>query len=159
MVDADEFLTVQTGAGTVNALLDAVPSESDAISLSWRCFGANGQYIFACDHVTERFTRTAPPVANKIQSGVKSLCRNRLPVDVMSPHRPRLQPTGLDKVLWVNGSGAPVPESFKLSGWRIGGTAYDLGQINHYATRDAETFLRKSWKGRASNNTTPRLKC
>ncbi|MEL7214391.1 MAG: hypothetical protein AAGJ96_00470 [Pseudomonadota bacterium] len=76
----------------------------------------------------------------------------------MSPHRPRLHPTDLDKVLWVNGSGRPVPESFKRSGWRIGGTAYDLGQINHYAVRDAETFLVKSWKGCASNNVTPRLK-
>ncbi|MEL7214392.1 MAG: hypothetical protein AAGJ96_00475 [Pseudomonadota bacterium] len=81
MFDADEFVTVRTGDGTINALLDAVPSETDAISLNWRCFGANGQHIFTRDQVTQRFTRTAPhrPLPARSRPGSKAFTATRCP--------------------------------------------------------------------------------
>lgn len=42
VIDADEFLSVTTGDGTVGALIDACP-DADAISVNWRIMGSAGE--------------------------------------------------------------------------------------------------------------------
>jgi hypothetical protein len=57
--DVDEFLQINTGDGTLNALLDAAPP-FDLMFVRWRLFGSAGQGRYADDLVTQRFRRASP---------------------------------------------------------------------------------------------------
>lgn len=156
--DADEFLVIHEGDGTTNALLDALPEGCQALSLNWRLFGNTGQFDFTQEPLTERFTACGPPVATKAQAGVKSFYHRSLPIHVVGPHRPRL-PAGHDwNGIWLDAELNQVPEQFIKTGWRLSNTQMKIAQVNHYMLRDADTFMVKSWKGRASNSAAPKIK-
>ena len=152
-IDIDEFVNIQTGDGTLDALLAAVP-EATHVAMTWRLFGSAGIRAFADAPVTEQFTRAAPRYLPKphIAWGFKTLGRTLGAYRKLACHRPAgLRPEAAHRVHWVNGSGRPMPHSLRQRGWRNGRETigYDLVQLNHYATRALEAFLIKRQRGRA----------
>lgn len=157
VIDTDEFLNIHVGDRSVQALTHAVP-EANCISLTWRLFGVGDRLTFEDVFLTEELRHAAPldcPVPAQAW-GIKSLYRPSL-VGVTGAHRPRSVPDDNWAALnWVNGSGEPMPEHMYEGGWRSvrGTVGYKLGQLNHYALRNRETYLMKSVRGRAGTRVT-----
>jgi hypothetical protein len=59
VLDADEFLNIHFGGGTVPELLAAVP-QTTAILVNWRIFGSSGHERWSAEAVTRRYARAAP---------------------------------------------------------------------------------------------------
>jgi len=154
ILDADEFINIHAGDGTLDALL-AAAGQPDAISLPWRLFGSGGLVGFRPGLVTEVFSRCAtrdgalPPQA----WGMKTVFRTAA-FDVFGVHRP-IEPRGGDwsGLRWVDAAGRPMPARYhgrNKGGWRFARDciSYDLGQVNHYAVKYAESFVQKALRGR-----------
>lgn len=153
-IDVDEFVNVRTGDGTLAALLAALPPGTSAVALTWRLFGHAGITAFDDAPVMAQFTRAAPRHCPKphIAWGFKTLLRTDGTYGKLSCHRPQKpDPAVRDRIVWVNGSGQPMPGTFRDRGWRsdLATIGYDLVQLNHYALRSAESFLIKRQRGRA----------
>ncbi|MGR3497264.1 glycosyltransferase family 2 protein [Citreimonas sp.] len=152
-IDVDEFVNIQTGDGTLDALIAAV-GDATHVAMTWRLFGHDRQQAIGDGFVTDRFTRAAPRHLPKPHTawGFKTLGRTIGAYDKLSCHRPtKLRPDRARDVTWVNGSGEPLPDSYRKRGWRNGRgeVGYDLVQLNHYALRSADAFLVKRARGRA----------
>lgn len=151
VIDADEFINVHVGDRSIRALTAAVP-EANCISLTWRLFGSSDQTFFSDGLLTEKLLRAAPQhCPSPMQAwGMKSIHRTNA-VDIIGCHRPKKVPgddwTALD---WVNGCGAPMPDSYHVGNWRMTRetAGYDLAQVNHYAIRTRENYLLKAARGR-----------
>ncbi|MBF9034771.1 glycosyltransferase family 2 protein [Rhodobacterales bacterium HKCCE2091] len=157
VVDADELLNVHAGDGTVDALLAAVPEDTDAISLNWRLFGSGGAARMEDGPVTRRFTRASGTLdpENGLVWGFKTLFRPQA-FDYFGVHRPRFhkdRKVTKDEVLWVNGRAEAIGAQYLRGGWRSNArnVAYDLGQVNHYAVKSREEFLLKRLRGTANS--------
>ncbi|SDY00309.1 glycosyltransferase family 2 protein [Citreimonas salinaria] len=152
-IDVDEFVNIQTGDGTLDALIQAV-GDATHVAMTWRLFGHDGQQAIEAGFVTDRFLRAAPRHLPKPHTawGFKTLGRNTGAYEKLSCHRPnKLRAGHEDRVRWVNGSGAALPDRFARRGWRNGRgeVGYDLVQLNHYALRSVDAFLVKRARGRA----------
>jgi hypothetical protein len=152
-IDADEFINVRTGNGTLPDFLDHVPNATN-VAMTWRLFGHNGITRFQDLPVIEQFDGCAPKYCPKPHTvwGFKTMFKNIGAYAKISCHRPNnLNEVHRDRVVWVNGSGAPLGDAIKDRGWRseIKSVGYDLIQLNHYALRSAESFLIKRQRGRA----------
>ncbi|MFV2002447.1 MAG: glycosyltransferase family 2 protein, partial [Paracoccaceae bacterium] len=124
------------------------------VAMTWRMFGHNGVQDYRDAPVIGQFDTCAPKYCPKPHTvwGFKTMFRNIGAYQKISCHRPnKLIEGARDKVVWVNGSGAPMGEAIKDAGWRseIRSIGYDLIQLNHYALRSAESFLIKRQRGRA----------
>ena len=153
-IDVDEFVNVRTGDGTLAALHAALPPGTSAVALTWRLFGHSGVAAFDDAPVMAQFTQAAPRHCPKphIAWGFKTLLRADGAYAKLSCHRPQKpDPAMRDRIAWSNGSGQPMPDTFRDRGWRsdLSSIGYDLVQLNHYALRSAEGFLIKRQRGRA----------
>ncbi|MGB0412477.1 MAG: glycosyltransferase family 2 protein, partial [Pikeienuella sp.] len=152
VLDADEMLALKTGKGDLNSFFDVAPA-ANLYSFNWRLFGHGGESHFRDALTAERFTRCGPPSPRQAQAGVKTLFRNIFPNAVVGPHRPRWGKIRAEgSAEWVGGNGLPVDDALIGSGWRNFSGGMSLGQVNHYAVRDNESFLMKMARGRGSNN-------
>jgi hypothetical protein len=154
-MDVDEFINIHVGAGRLQDLYKAV-GEANMISLTWRLFGNADVHGFDDRFLTDQFTRCAPELIRKPHQawGFKTLFRNLGIYKKMGVHRPKgLKPDLWDKIAWVNGSGAPMPQKLIRNGWRstTDSYGYDLVTLNHYAVRSAESFLVKRDRGRVNH--------
>jgi len=163
VVDADEFLNVHVGDGTVDDLIAACPEETEAISINWRLFGSSGHRHMLPDPVTRRFTRASRIEApeNGLVWGFKTLFRPES-FDYFGVHRPRFRKERTllpDQVHWVNARGEPMGEQYLRSGWRSNKeiVAYDFAQMNHYAIKSREEFLLKRLRGTANSKNKDRI--
>ena len=152
-IDVDEFINVRTGNGTLADFLEHVPNATN-VAMTWRLFGHNGISRFQDRPVIEQFDGCAPKYCPKPHTvwGFKTMFKNIGAYAKISCHRPnKLNEVQRTRVVWVNGSGAPLGEAIKDRGWRseIKSIGYDLIQLNHYALRSAESFLIKRQRGRA----------
>jgi hypothetical protein len=147
-LDMDEFLLVHAGDGTVRALLSALPPV-DRVFINWRRFGHGGHEHLGHGLVTERFVTAQPCLAETGHlEAYKTLFRNAA-FTRPGIHQPRGPREGRDPLPDVNGSGLGeggyLRHNFRCTdpgGWR-------LAQVNHYITRDIDSFLLKSWRGSA----------
>lgn len=154
VADADEFLNIHVPGHSLNDLLSAMPAGSDAITLPWRLFGHNDAVFLEDRPVREQFTAAIPGNCTfPLQATFfKTLFRRRGAFNQLGVHRPRQRPE--DKAglpLFVDGSGAPLPEEFartvqKVTLWGFG-TGRALAEINHYAIRSAASFILKRDRG------------
>lgn len=152
VLDADELLALKTGAGDLNGFFD-VAAPANLYSFNWRLFGHGGADRFRDMALAERLTRCGPARPWRAQAGVKTLFRNIFPGSVVGPHRPRWSDAPPEEAAaWLGGDGAPVDEELIQHGWRNFSGGMSLGQVNHYAVRDNESFLMKIARGRAANN-------
>ncbi len=149
-MDVDEYVNVQVGGGTLADLFAEV-GEVDALSMSELNFGADGMEHFEDVPVTERFRRaeTMRPGDMKARRGVKTLVRVGSALSLRN-HRPLLAANARDaQIDWRDGSGREVPPEFvteRANGIDCRGR-YDLVLLNHYSTRDMESFLVKRDRG------------
>lgn len=117
VIDADEFLNLAPGAGTIPELMAAV-GDIDAISFNQVAFGNAGVGAFVDAPVTSQFTMRhrfegVDPVLYPRMQGIKTLARNDPGLFPMVPnHRPRLADGAEDRVRWLDGSGRPMHPQF-----------------------------------------------
>ena len=158
-MDVDEFLNIRIGDGTLAALyaaMEAALPGANLISATWRLFGNAGIHAYEDRFVTEQFTRCAPRIIRKPHQawGFKTLFRT---IDIyrkLGVHRPKgLRPDRWTEVRWLNGAGRPMPATMFRNGWRSTTRTFgdDWVQLNHYATRSAESFLVKRDRGRVNH--------
>lgn len=154
-MDVDEFINIKVGEGRLNDLYQAV-GDANMISLTWRLFGNADIREFRDEFTLAQFDRCADEYAPKPHQawGFKTLFRNNGIYKKMGVHRPKgLNPQLVDKIRWVNGSGEPMPVQDYRNAWRSRSktVGYDLVTLNHYAVRNAESFLVKRDRGRVNH--------
>lgn len=155
VLDADEFLNIHVGAGTVPDLLDAVP-EATAFLLNWRMFGHSGHEQFRAEFVTERFTRGAV-LEDAVNLSFKTLFTR---IDAygckLLPHGPGFADEArLPELRYVNGAGAPLPNHFATARTFLQSdpeqVSWALAQVNHYNTRSRDDYRVKHHRGGGLN--------
>ncbi|PWE33723.1 glycosyl transferase family 2 [Maritimibacter sp. 55A14] len=152
--DADEFLCIKRGEGTIDGLISAVEAEgANGIVVTWRIFGSGGVQDWSRAPVTEQYLHAAPPMWNK-GWGVKTLFRFDPDYWKLGIHRPKMKNKHLktefpDRVKWLNGSGRPMEEYFKFRGWRsiTRTVGYDWVQMNHYAVKSMDSYAIRKFRG------------
>lgn len=151
--DVDEYPNIKIG-GQFADLLAALPEGADGLAMPWRLFGAMGQKRIADAPVTEVFTRSMTPGCPYpvCATFFKSLIRTRGPFNQLGVHRPSQKArakAGLP--LWVDGSGAVLPEFFAANPGRLSlhglNAGRDLVELHHYSLRSMEAFLLKRLRG------------
>ena len=148
VLDADEFLAVRAGGGQVQDLAAALPSDTVAAALVWRCHGSNGVGDWAPHLVLDTYPMAAPDGFAR-GLGVKTLWR---PASGLRPgiHRPHARAgTPPDPAGWVDGSGRPLDPAFVTRGWRLtpATAGRSLAEIAHYAVKGREAFLLRRARG------------
>ena len=155
VMDADEFLHIKTGDGTLAALLAACPPKLDGIAVNWRMMGSNDQRRWSEAPLLTQFTRGAPDDFRR-GWGVKTLFRPFAGMK-LGIHRPSMQGAKtnhakacalLDRI-WVNGAGVRMPPSFMRDGWRgsAATVGYDFVEIAHFAVQSHEAYLLRGDRG------------
>lgn len=149
-IDADEFIQIHIGDGTLEDLLGAVP-DANVISMPWRMFGNSWKNKYEAGLVIEQFQMASPPYVYRPRqiTGIKTLHRSADHWAKIGPHRPYELKANPKDIRWVGGAGQPMPQRFLKRGWRSepGHFGDTLAQINHYGVRSAESFLAKSDRG------------
>ena len=153
-MDADEFINIRFGNGTLPELYERLPKGVTNIAMTWRQFGSAGVRTYEDRPILAQFDRCAPSYLPKPHTawGFKTATKNIRAYGKLSCHRPnKLGEAKAGRVLWVNGSGQDITEKVAQKGWRsdIKTIGYDLVQLNHYALRSAQSFLVKRQRGRA----------
>lgn len=158
-IDADEFVNIKTGDGSLTALFEAIDTRFDALMLTWRFYGSAGHEHWNPGLVIESYTRAAPDGFDK-GWGVKTLFR---PFEGMrlGIHRPHMRGQGGDEdrnrgllsQRWLNGSGRDLPDHIKRDGWRSDPSTlgYDLVELSHYAVKSLESYLLRGIRGNVNN--------
>lgn len=155
VLDADEFVHVKTGDGSLGALLDACPEGTEGVAMTWRMMGSNGVEAWSDAPLLPQFTRGAPDDFRR-GWGVKTLFRP-FPHLKLGIHRPTVKGAARDParmeaqlaLRWVNGSGVPMPPSFLRDGWRgsAATVGHDLAEIAHFAVQSREAYLMRGDRG------------
>lgn len=156
--DADEFLDIKVGDGTLDALFAVAPN-TDVFTFVWRLFGHSGIVKFEDRFITEQMTMAAaatqiwPPQVRAI----KSLTRMNGKYREILTHRPKkLQLQHKNQVYWTDGDGLPM-YGFEHQGWMFNhaGVGYgdSVARMNHYAVRSIESYLVKRHRGDVNTTT------
>jgi hypothetical protein len=148
--DVDEFLNIKTGDGKLNDLLSATPG-ADVIPVTWRLFSNDNKVAFSDNLVIEDYTDAERPVSDGGQKRrfVKSIFRPHDAIERFGTHGP-IHDQPLDKSpIWLAPGGGEVdPETATRPENKF---AYDVAQINHYATRAIDPYLVKKDRGRVNH--------
>ena len=156
--DADEFVSIRYGDGTLDDLLSATKAQdANGVVVTWRIFGSGGVVDWSRAPVTEQYLFAAPPMWNK-GWGVKTLFTFDPEYWKLGIHRPKMKNRHIDTpfpdtVKWLNGSGRVMEDYFKFRGWRsitrtIG---YDWVQLNHYAVKSVDSYAIRKMRGNVNN--------
>ncbi|MDZ7908778.1 MAG: glycosyltransferase family 2 protein [Gemmobacter sp.] len=147
-LDLDELLVVKVGGGRLQDLLAAAPP-FDLMMVNWRLFGSSGKRQQGFRLQAERFTMADYVMADDVHfNAFKALFRPAL-YDRPGIHQPRPAPGATVTPRITNGSGL-LPGQFQVKNYNStdpGGQS--LAQINHYITRDLDTFIVKTRRGSA----------
>lgn len=155
-LDADEFLNVHVGDGTVHDLINHT-APAQGICVGWRIFGDSNQSAFSGRFISKDFTKCA--LQGKAWNNVKTLFRYDEQLDHLFQHKPIMK-----KDFWNNGGvflgpkGIPLLQNTALMTQWVAGRergkidkadcGWDLAQINHYAVRTKTLFEFKQKRGR-----------
>lgn len=148
--DADEFLNVHVGDGSVQALVEASGADADVISVPWRIFGPSGVQGFEDKPITKQFTMAehAPDRRRKAGKFKKSLFTGLDRFKRVGLHAPIPSEDFADKIKTVLPGGKVFAVGRELTGEV---PSFEIAQVNHYALRAADTFLVKRARGRANH--------
>ena len=152
-MDVDEFLTIRAGDGTIAALCEAA-GPFHALSVSEVNFSSDNHADFTPGWLTEDFTdhESLAPWPKKAHRGVKTLVRGHAVIERIVNHRPILRADAVEGVVWLDGSGRPVPAEM-LNNNRVKGMdcrgRFGLAFLAHHALRSANSFLVKMDRGDA----------
>ena len=156
--DADEFLSIRHGDGTLDDLITAVRAQdANGIVVTWRIFGSGGVVNWSRAPVTEQYLMAAPVTWNK-GWGVKTLFTFDADHWKLGIHRPKMKARHIktdfpDKVKWLNGSGRVMEDYFKFRGWRsiTRTVGFDWVQMNHYAVKSVDSYAIRKLRGNVNN--------
>ncbi len=156
--DADEFLSIKYGNGTLDDLLLATKAQgANGIVVTWRIFGSGGVVDWSRAPVTEQYLMAAPQTWNK-GWGVKTLFTFDPDYWKLGIHRPKMKTRHIktefpDQVKWLNGSGREMEDYFKFRGWRsiTRTVGYDWVQLNHYAVKSVDSYAIRKMRGNVNN--------
>ena len=156
--DADEFLSIRHGDGSLDSMIAAaVAQEATGIVVTWRIFGSGGVVDWSRDPVTEQYLQAAPQTWNK-GWGVKTLFKFSADHWKLGIHRPKMKTKWIktdfpDQVKWLNGSGKVMEDYFKFRGWRsiTRTVGYDWVQLNHYAVKSVDSYAIRKMRGNVNN--------
>jgi hypothetical protein len=156
--DADEFLSIRYGDGTLDDLLTATKAQgANGIVVTWRIFGSGGVVDWSRAPVTEQYLWAAPQTWNK-GWGVKTLFQFDPEKWKLGIHRPKIKTKWLetafpDQIKWLNGSGLEMEDYFKFRGWRsiTRTVGYDWVQLNHYAVKSVDSYAIRKMRGNVNN--------
>ncbi|KAF0176025.1 MAG: hypothetical protein FD162_34 [Rhodobacteraceae bacterium] len=156
--DADEFLSIRYGDGTLDDLIAAAKAQgANGIVVTWRIFGSGGVVEWSRAPVTEQYLWAAPQTWNK-GWGVKTLFTFRADKWKLGIHRPKMKAKWVetefpDQVKWLNGSGREMEDYFKFRGWRsiTRTVGYDWVQLNHYAVKSVDSYAIRKMRGNVNN--------
>lgn len=151
-LDADEFVRVKTGNGTIEDLANALP-EAHAITLSLHTFGCSGIEDIAPGGglVSETFTRRGRSETHR--APVKYLARGDFPWTAFRNNAPVLDEARLGEVTWVNGDGTALPEEVirePFKGLHARFSGYGMVDVAHYTIRSFHGFLLQRDRGSAN---------
>lgn len=157
VLDADEFLNIHIGNGSVSDLIDAVP-QATAFLINWRIFGNSGHTEWWPGLVAARFTRAAR-LDDAVNRSFKTLFTK---IDAyhckLLPHQPRYpHEARLSELRYVNGAGIVLPRYFcdesraDFLQAEPDQVSWKLAQVNHYNTRSWEDYLVKHQRGGGLN--------
>lgn len=156
--DADEFLQITTGDGSLDAFASAATARAgrfDAVSFTSMPFNSSGVKKFTDALVVEQFTSYNKPYAQKRAEGgvllnaIKTLYRNSVNFRIRRNHRPLMEDFTAEGHVWIDGSANVWSPEFADGKVKAidAITSTDLGQLNHYAIKSAEAFLIKQDRG------------
>lgn len=156
--DADEFLSIRYGDGTIDGLISAAKDRgANGIVVTWRIFGSGGIVEWSRAPVTEQYLMAAPTTWNK-GWGVKTLFTFDADYWKLGIHRPKMKNRHIDTpfpdtVHWLNGSGLPMEDYFRFRGWRsiTRTVGYDWVQLNHYAVKSVDSYAIRKMRGNVNN--------
>lgn len=150
--DADEFLCIKSGDGSIDSLISDA-GDANGIVITWRIYGSNDVQDWSRAPVTEQYLNAAPQSWNK-GWGVKTLFKFDPDYWRLGIHRPKIKnkhlKTGFpDTIKWLNGSLLPMEEYFRFRGWRsIRRTVgYGAAQMNHYAVKSIDAYAMRRLRG------------
>ncbi|NPD15200.1 glycosyltransferase family 2 protein [Xinfangfangia sp. D13-10-4-6] len=156
--DADEFLSIRHGDGTLDDLIASAKERgANGVVITWRIFGSGNVVAWSRAPVSEQYLMAAPPDWNK-GWGVKTLFKYDPEYWKLGIHRPKLKAKHVktdfpDTIRWINGSGQEMPEYFKFRGWRsiVRTVGYDWAQLNHYAVKSVDSYALRKLRGNVNN--------
>ncbi len=152
-LDADEFLNIHMGDGTLADLMAAHPDKPEAIIFNWRVFGDSNHPGFEDKPVCENFTLAASYKTRLAQ--VKTLVRNHWHYSAFGPHGPWLYSHNpKTPVHAVTAAGMRLPDDVFQGDMHIHSierkfVSWKAAQINHYIVRTRDVFDLKLKRGRA----------
>jgi hypothetical protein len=152
--DADEFVSIRYGDGTLDDLISAAKVEgASGVVVTWRIFGSGGVVDWSRAPVTEQYLMAAPVTWNK-GWGVKTLFTFDPDHWKLGIHRPKMKTKWIktefpDQVKWLNGAGKVMEDYFKFRGWRsiTRTVGYDWVQLNHYAVKSVDSYAIRKMRG------------
>jgi SAM-dependent methyltransferase len=155
-IDADEFLNIHAGQGTVNDLI-AATGNSRGMCISWRLFGDAGQDVFSGSFLAEPFTSCAGP--KEAWRNVKTFFQMGKDVVELFQHKPILSKDFWEQSgTFLSSTGkALAPKRHYTKLWSQGEkrgkieedeAGWEIAQINHYAVRTKSLFGYKKARGR-----------
>jgi glycosyltransferase involved in cell wall biosynthesis len=161
-LDADEFLNVKTGNGSVDDLIATIGTRKGAL-IHWRIFGDGGNAVFPGRFVSSDFTGTCPETHPNNRS-IKTFFQFGPAVAGLGTsgiHRPKLvADNDLSVDDWMNGRGQSLRNNRMTANWLKGADSggnhsvapNDMGfgicQINHYCVRTPDHYRLKKARGR-----------
>lgn len=153
-LDADEFLSINTGTGQVTDLFAQLP-DADAISISLREFGCNGTVGIAENDalVTDTFTRGRAP-GGELAAAIKSFIRGQAPgCTRFANNSPVFNSAGLSRAKWYNADGERLlidPGQMPVKALPPDRGGFELAHICHYAVRSMHGYLVQCDRGNAN---------
>ena len=156
--DADEFLSIRYGDGTLDDLIAATKEKgANGVVVTWRIFGSGGIVDWSRAPVTEQYLMAAPQTWNK-GWGVKTLFTFDTEYWKLGIHRPKIKNKHIktdfpDSIKWLTGSGNEIEDYFKFRGWRsiTRTVGYDWAQLNHYAVKSVDSYAIRKMRGNVNN--------
>lgn len=155
-LDADEFLNIHAGQGTVDDLI-AATGHARGMCISWRVFGDAGQNAFPGSFIAEPFTSCAAP--KEASQNVKTFFQMGADVIELFQHKPILSQNFWEQGgTFLSSTGKALAHQSRYTrlwsqGQKRGKIAadeagWDIAQINHYAVRTKQLFEYKKARGR-----------
>jgi hypothetical protein len=148
--DADEFLVVKFGDGSVQALTGAASAGVESIPVPWRIFGPNGQRAYRPGPITQQFTHARRAFPDGVVSPAypKSLFRGLENIHRIGVHQPVPRADlGRAFISEMPGGQPMVPQHHRM----FVQADYRFAQVNHYVLRSRDSFLVKRERGRVNH--------